>query len=510
MAWLSLTFLPKCDKLNAVNLRWIKCCLACCLGATLLLAADDDRVPAIVSCRGAGDVAALVTSGAEIDSVAGLRMRAYIPSNKIAVLRGAGLTIAVDEDSVRRIGEIRAMGWKAAGYHSYEDMTNELTFYALTYTNLCRLVSVGKSVKNRDLWILKISGQPGRDEDEPAIRYVGSIHGDEPVGMENCLNFIGLLLSNYSHDARCTRLVDECALWVMPQMNPDGYVLARRGNWNNKDLNRDFPDRFYSSNRTVAACQPETAAMMLLGLSNTFTISANFHSGAVVVNYPYDGRNDGLNDGMSGGYVACPDDALYIAMARTYADANPSMRLSNGDAFTNGICNGAQWYCIYGGMQDWNYVWPRCFEVTIELDNNQPSLTNDLPALWAENVTSMLAYAEWALRGVRGSVTDNFSGQPIAAMVTVSNCAQAVFTNPDVGDYHRMLLPGTYALSFSAGGYYPETVPGIVVTNGPATRVDVGLTAVPEPMVGCWLLGIGWLVSGLCRSGALASARLRP
>lgn len=43
----------------------------------------------------------------------------------------------------------------------------------------------------------------------------------------------------------------------------------------------------------------------------------------------------------------------------------------------------------------------------------------------------------------------------------------------DVGDYHRMLLPGTYDLTFSAGGYLPSTVTDITVTDGPATRIDV-------------------------------------
>ena len=30
-------------------------------------------------------------------------------------------------------------------------------------------------------------------------------------------------------------------LWLMPEMNPDGYVLRQRGNANGVDLNRNFP-----------------------------------------------------------------------------------------------------------------------------------------------------------------------------------------------------------------------------------------------------------------------------
>lgn len=35
-------------------------------------------------------------------------------------------------------------------------------------------------------------------------------------------------------------------LHILPSMNPDGYALKRRGNANNIDLNRDFPDQVIS------------------------------------------------------------------------------------------------------------------------------------------------------------------------------------------------------------------------------------------------------------------------
>ena len=40
-----------------------------------------------------------------------------------------------------------------------------------------------------------------------------------------------------------TLIVDNVHLHILPSMNPDGFSLRRRGNANNIDLNRDFPDQ---------------------------------------------------------------------------------------------------------------------------------------------------------------------------------------------------------------------------------------------------------------------------
>lgn len=74
--------------------------------------------------------------------------------------------------------------------------------------------------------------------------------------------------------------------------------------------------------------------------------------------------------------------------------------------FKNGITNGAKWYPLIGkwintckaenvdvivsilfigGMQDYNYVWHGCMEITLEISCCKYPPASDLPRYWEEN-----------------------------------------------------------------------------------------------------------------------------
>ena len=72
-------------------------------------------------------------------------------------------------------------------------------------------------------------------------------------------------------------------------------------------------------------------------------------------------------------------------------------------------------------------------------------------------------------------MTDRSSGEPVYAQVTVQGNPQPVFTDIDLGDYHRLLLPGAQTAIVQAPGYitWREQVE---IVDGPATRLDVALS----------------------------------
>lgn len=372
-------------------------------------------------------------------------------------------------------------------YPTYQAYLAMMRQYATNYPNLCRLDTIGFSIQNRLILALKISDNVNAREDEPQFLYTSSMHGDELVGYILLLRLADHLLTNYgqptSEGVRATKLVNSMEIWINPLFNPDGtYRLggdttvsrATRGNANGIDLNRNFPDRINDTSNTTTGRQTETQVMMRWTWKHNFTLSANFHGGAQVANYPWD------NGTPSGTYSMCPDDAWFIHLSRAYATPNPDL-MSGG--FANGITNGCAWYAVFGGRQDWMYWWNGGREVTIELYNTKTPAGSLLPQRWTNNKESFLAYMEETLKGIRGIVTDAVTHQPLKARIDVLGLSNVpVFTDSTVGDYHRLLLPGTYTLVVSAAGHRPDTLRNITVIDSVATRVDVALQPIGTPI----------------------------
>lgn len=360
---------------------------------------------------------------------------------------------------------------------SYATVVSRLQDLANAYPDLCRLVQVGTSVDGRSLLALVISDNPAAEEDEPETRLVGGIHGDERLGMTIAFDFAEWLLQHYGQtDAdgiRATALVDDLEIWVLPLLNPDGYEANRRSNSHDVDLNRSFPDGIVDGVGTVYAegapdtsgREPETAAFMAWTAAHRFAIGATLHTGAQLVCYPY-----GNNPAGTSTYSAAPDDDVYIALSHAYADNHATMATSG--TFSGGIINSCDWYRVTGELPDWAYRYTGSLEITVELDNADAPPED--PA-WLANRESLIAFMGYARRGLRGVVRDAVSGAPLTAAIQIAGNDRAIYTDPEVGDYHRLLLPGVYEVTVTAEGYASQTFPAVAVADGDATRLDVDL-----------------------------------
>ncbi|XP_068610505.1 carboxypeptidase N catalytic chain [Brachionichthys hirsutus] len=384
-------------------------------------------------------------------------------------------------------------------HHGYEDMVRALFAVQSECPYVTRMYSIGRSVEGRHLYVLEFSDVPGVHEAlEPEVKYVGNMHGNEVLGRELLIKFSQFLCEEYragSH--RIRTLIHDTRIHILPSMNPDGYEVAARqgpefngylvgrGNSREIDLNRNFPDLnalMYYYEKTKGQnhhlplpdnwqqqVEPETLAVIKWLQNYNFVLSANLHGGAVVANYPFDRSRDPRIRGRTT-YAATSDDKIFRKLARTYSYAHGWMHKgwNCGDFFNEGITNGASWYSLSKGMQDFNYLYTNCFEITLELSCDKFPPASALPREWLGNREALVSYLEQVHHGIKGMVYDQNNNPVSNAEVSVAGIDHDV-TSGVGGDYFRLLLPGTYTVTASAPGYLPSTS---TVTVGPAEAMQ--------------------------------------
>lgn len=384
-------------------------------------------------------------------------------------------------------------------YHNYDSLKPLLEGFQSTYPKISKVFSIGKSVEGRDLLVFQITDNINRVEPgEPMFKYVGNMHGDETVGREILISLIYHLLSNYGKNERITKLIDTTNIFIMPSCNPDGFEKVKEGscihsngreNANGVDLNRNFPDQFDTNQNKTNIYdnrEKETIALMNWIMENKFVLSANLHGGSVVASYPYD---DSRHHQLQGRYSAAPDDPLFKHLASVYAKSHKTMATQDqcGDKFGSqgGITNGAEWYDVPNGMQDFNYMNSNCFEITLELSCCKYPKVDQLPKEWDNNRDALINYIAQVHMGVKGFVTDDSTnsinraegiiGNPIQnAIIRVMGIHHNITTS-HFGDYWRLLMPGSYEITAIANGYLPLTR-SVTVNAKEPTHLNFTLT----------------------------------
>jgi len=349
------------------------------------------------------------------------------------------------------------------------------------YPDLVKRSSLGKTPRGNDINEVTITSNVShwKTANKPSVKYLANMHGNEIRGRGLLMKLAHYLTKKYDSDPDVKKLLENTVFHLIPTINPDGFASAEysctgvRGRYTSDgtDMNRDFPSHWMSGERLKFA--DETKMVMNYAKRTPAVLGISFHDGALVTNYPWDGEPDI----PSGKYAASPDDALFINMAKTYSLHHKSMSKPKAqcgmDQFQNGITNGNKWYKVFNGMQDWDYIYNDCFEVTIELGcckypNDAASTFRDV---WVDNFESVFAFTKLANTGIKGRVTD-FKGNPLTGVtIKISNISKTIKVRHPEGYYWRPVLEGTYQVTASKHGYYPLSRSKIVVKKNEATVV---------------------------------------
>ncbi|HMB69406.1 MAG TPA: M14 family zinc carboxypeptidase, partial [bacterium] len=189
---------------------------------------------------------ALMESDLDLHHFHGMGSEALVNRAQLDELRAQGYRVLVEDADVRAV---RRGGGFLPEYISYSEAVAELNALAAAHPTLTELSSIGQSIEGREQWVLKISDNASVDEDEPEVLIYGNHHAREVISVIIPLHVAATLLDDYGSDPDITEWVNEREIWILPVLNPDGYVYVettdlfwrknRRGGYG-VDLNRNY------------------------------------------------------------------------------------------------------------------------------------------------------------------------------------------------------------------------------------------------------------------------------
>ena len=413
-----------------------------------------------------------------VDRVDGNVVTAYANNKQFAEFQKMGYEVTLQtppsmmEDAVMWDGSNRAaFDWDAyPTYSAYESMMYQ---FATDHPDMCEIIELGTLPSNRKILIAHINNGSGAGK--PKFLYTSTIHGDETTGWMLMLRWIDYLLENPTLP-ECANILNNIDLYVGPNTNPDGTYHggnntvngATRANANGIDMNRNYADPHGGAHPDGEAYQQETLWFMQFAQDNNFVMGANYHGGAEVMNYPWDNTHTLHADDAWWQLISLE----YVALCRQVSSSYMT------DTYSSGITNGAAWYTIGGGRQDYMNGYAQCREETIECSSTKKPSGSQMPSFWNINKNAIFAFANQVLYGIHGTVSDAVTQEAIgnATITLVGHDDQysIVSTQLPNGDFHRPVKAGTYNVKVTATGYLPyETT--VTVADGQTINLDIQL-----------------------------------
>ncbi|MBD3170326.1 MAG: T9SS type A sorting domain-containing protein [candidate division Zixibacteria bacterium] len=272
------------------------------------------------------------------------------------------------------------------GFRTFDEIVAKLDSINTEYPTFTKIDSLGVSHEGRTIWAMKISDNVYIQEGEPEVLFTGITHAREPIGGEICIDFAEWLLDNYWSDPEAQYIVNNRQVWIVPCMNPDGYVynqstnpngggMWRKNRRNNGgsygvDNNRNYtynwgydnqgssPDPSSNTYRGPSAgSEPENQAVMLLCQMHDFAFAIHYHSGTNAVLQAW---------GYDNGHFT-PEQHLYrkfadsLATFSGYQDVGTTWQImykSNGNAYDYSYGEQTSKNKIFGFTCEAGPFWP--------------------------------------------------------------------------------------------------------------------------------------------------------
>ncbi|HPR56828.1 MAG TPA: M14 family zinc carboxypeptidase [Bacteroidales bacterium] len=381
--------------------------------------------------------------------------RLFVIPQELELIKKSGLSWEV---LIENLNEYYENFWETKeAYHTYAEIIELSDSLVTHFPDICTKIIYGTSLGGRQLAALKISNNATVNEIEPQLIFDGGIHGDEIGCSENVIRFARDLCLNYNVDPYITELINTREIWLYLMVNPDGRVNMTRYNNNGVDLNRDWGYMWDGEGSSPGAfSQVESKALRTCVLENHFTIHTSYHSGTEFISCPWSYRSS-----------TPPDMSHILQLAGQYSNVSGYSNIPYGQGYSG-------MYPINGSTKDSNYGLVGSVSWSLEISNNKQPPASQIMMYYNYNRPAMLNLIEFAGYGLSGVITDATTGEPVIASVFVNNYLPC-YNDPENGDYHKYVLPGTYDITVKANGYATTTINDVVVTANSATVTDFAL-----------------------------------
>lgn len=315
----------------------------------------------------------------------------HVAPDRMDELAKSGLDHRVVNENIQTLidAEQAAMqqrgGWFTS-YHNFADVNAYLDGLATARPDLAARFNVGQTLEGRTMSGIRITGSGGV-AGKPAVLFSGCQHAREWVAVATPVYIADQLINTYDSDAQVRALLDRAVVYIVPIVNPDGYVFTwtndrlwrknRRNNGNGTfgvDLNRNWAtgwglDSGSSGNGssetfrgTAPFSEPETQVLRDFILAHPeLEAHIDFHSFSELILWAW---------GYQSGQPANPAGAVLTDIGLRMQSAIQGV---HGVNYTAGPA-GDTLYLASGVFPDWTFQQRGMWSYTIELrpDSNSP------------------------------------------------------------------------------------------------------------------------------------------
>ncbi len=341
-------------------------------------------------------------------------------------------------------------------YRTYDEVITTLSQLESSHPSIAKIVDIGTSWENRIIRAIKISNNPlFEDTSEPDILIIGGHHAREWISIEVPLRIAEYLVFNYDNP-EVKELIDNREIWIIPLLNPDGYVYSRKpssviGNcsvidfweprcWRKNrrdmgfgrygvDLNRNYSFHWGGPGSSAVLISPtyrgpnafsepctkviknlieaHETGRNILGGAPHFTRLLTYHNYSQAILYPWSYTGS-----------EAPDKALLRSIAETMRD---SIKAKHGQDYCVGQAQDCIKYNAGGELTDWAYGEKGILSFTIELrpKTGDPGFLlpeNEIQPTFEENLPAALFFIGLS-RGRMMDFEDGVDSQPIRSTI---------------------------------------------------------------------------------------------